>query len=138
MKQNRRVRRISSRSIASSGEPTVDDPDTLGTFVADRGRVRGPFGMTWVGRVSTDRRDDDACVCASSSPLTLASIAYSPDEKNLGVGGGCRCVSSRQPTDDSVLILQADQNTDASVIHALVATLSAHGFDNLLFAVKNR
>lgn len=42
------------------------------------------------------------------------------------------------PTTDGVVILQADPSTDASVINRLVDTLSAHGFDNLLFAVKKR
>ena len=35
-------------------------------------------------------------------------------------------------------ILQADQRTDAHVINRIVLTSKAAGFDNLLFAVKNR
>jgi len=35
-------------------------------------------------------------------------------------------------------ILQADQGTDARVINRIVLTTKAAGFDNLLFAVKNR
>jgi biopolymer transport protein ExbD len=39
-------------------------------------------------------------------------------------------------TSDGVMIIQADKDTDSSVINRLVETLAAHGFDNVLFAVK--
>ena len=39
---------------------------------------------------------------------------------------------------DGLVILQADEATDVRVIHAIVRTAKAAGFDNLLFAVKNK
>jgi tRNA G18 (ribose-2'-O)-methylase SpoU len=35
-------------------------------------------------------------------------------------------------------ILQADESTDMHVISTIVRTAKAAGFDNLLFAVKNK
>jgi biopolymer transport protein ExbD len=39
---------------------------------------------------------------------------------------------------DGLAILQADQETDARLINKIVNTAKAAGFDNLLFAVKNK
>lgn len=39
---------------------------------------------------------------------------------------------------DGLAILQADENTDARLINKIVNTAKAAGFDNLLFAVKNK
>lgn len=39
---------------------------------------------------------------------------------------------------DGLAILQADQQTDARLINKIVNTAKAAGFDNLLFAVKNK
>jgi biopolymer transport protein ExbD len=39
---------------------------------------------------------------------------------------------------DGLVILQADQETDARLINKIVNTAKAAGFDNLLFAVKNK
>ncbi|MEZ4360713.1 MAG: biopolymer transporter ExbD [Kofleriaceae bacterium] len=39
---------------------------------------------------------------------------------------------------DGLAILQADQGTDARLINKIVNTAKAAGFDNLLFAVKNK
>ena len=39
---------------------------------------------------------------------------------------------------DGLAILQADQQTDARLINKIVNTSKAAGFDNLLFAVKNK
>lgn len=39
---------------------------------------------------------------------------------------------------DGLAILQADQETDARLINKIVVTAKAAGFDNLLFAVKNK
>ncbi|HEY5922899.1 MAG TPA: hypothetical protein VIV11_14570 [Kofleriaceae bacterium] len=42
------------------------------------------------------------------------------------------------PTKDGLLILQADQSTPSAVINRVVTTAKAAGYDNILFAVKNR
>jgi biopolymer transport protein ExbD len=42
------------------------------------------------------------------------------------------------PTRDGMLILQADQDTPTTVINRVVITAKAGGYDNLLFAVKNK
>lgn len=42
------------------------------------------------------------------------------------------------PTTKGLLILQADESTPSSVITTVVTTAKAAGYDNLLFAVKNR
>ncbi len=39
---------------------------------------------------------------------------------------------------DGLAILQADETTDARLINKIVVTAKAAGFDNLLFAVKNK
>ena len=39
---------------------------------------------------------------------------------------------------DGLAILQADKDTDARLINKIVVTAKAAGFDNLLFAVKNK
>jgi hypothetical protein len=39
---------------------------------------------------------------------------------------------------DGLAILQADKETDVRVINKLVNTAKVAGFDNLLFAVKNK
>ncbi len=39
---------------------------------------------------------------------------------------------------DGLAILQADRDTDARLINKIVVTAKAAGFDNLLFAVKNK
>ena len=39
---------------------------------------------------------------------------------------------------DGLAILQADESTDARLINKIVVTAKAAGFDNLLFAVKNK
>jgi hypothetical protein len=39
---------------------------------------------------------------------------------------------------DGLAILQADESTDARLINKIVNTAKAAGFDNLLFAVKNK
>ena len=39
---------------------------------------------------------------------------------------------------DGLAILQADEKTDARLINRIVNTAKAAGFDNLLFAVKNK
>jgi hypothetical protein len=39
---------------------------------------------------------------------------------------------------DGLAILQADEATDARLINKIVNTAKAAGFDNLLFAVKNK
>jgi biopolymer transport protein ExbD len=39
---------------------------------------------------------------------------------------------------DGLVILQADQSTDVRLINKIVNTAKAAGFDNLLFAVKNK
>ena len=39
---------------------------------------------------------------------------------------------------DGLAILQADQGTDVRLINKIVNTAKAAGFDNLLFAVKNK
>jgi len=39
---------------------------------------------------------------------------------------------------DGLAILQADENTDVRLINKIVNTAKAAGFDNLLFAVKNK
>jgi biopolymer transport protein ExbD len=39
---------------------------------------------------------------------------------------------------DGLAILQADQETDARLVNKIVNTAKAAGFDNLLFAVKNK
>ena len=39
---------------------------------------------------------------------------------------------------DGLAILQADETTDARLINKIVNTAKAAGFDNLLFAVKNK
>jgi biopolymer transport protein ExbD len=39
---------------------------------------------------------------------------------------------------DGLAILQADEGTDARLINRIVNTAKAAGFDNLLFAVKNK
>ena len=39
---------------------------------------------------------------------------------------------------DGLAILQADESTDASLINKIINTAKAAGFDNLLFAVKNK
>jgi biopolymer transport protein ExbD len=39
---------------------------------------------------------------------------------------------------DGLAILQADESTDGQLINKIVSTAKAAGFDNLLFAVKNK
>jgi biopolymer transport protein ExbD len=39
---------------------------------------------------------------------------------------------------DGLAILQADESTDGQLINKIVNTAKAAGFDNLLFAVKNK
>ena len=39
---------------------------------------------------------------------------------------------------DGLAILQADESTDARLVNKIVNTAKAAGFDNLLFAVKNK
>jgi len=39
---------------------------------------------------------------------------------------------------DGLAILQADEGTDARLINKIVNTAKAAGFDNLMFAVKNK
>ena len=56
------------------------------------------------------------------------------------------CVEAKQnirPTPghicpDGLAILQADESTDVRLINKIVNTAKAAGFDNLLFAVKNK
>jgi biopolymer transport protein ExbD len=70
---------------------------------------------------TTEVKLGDTSFGAPDQPATFAALA-----------------KALPPTTDGVVILQADPSTDASVINRLVDTLSAHGFDNLLFAVKKR
>jgi hypothetical protein len=39
---------------------------------------------------------------------------------------------------EGLAILQADEGTDTRIINKVVLTAKAAGFDNLLFAVKNK
>jgi biopolymer transport protein ExbD len=47
-------------------------------------------------------------------------------------------IKALPPTRDGLLILQADQSTPTKVINRVVESAKAAGYDNLMFAVKNR
>lgn len=51
---------------------------------------------------------------------------------------GLRPAKGKPICPDGLAILQADQQTDARLINKIVNTAKAAGFDNLLFAVKNK
>jgi hypothetical protein len=51
---------------------------------------------------------------------------------------GIRPAKGKPICPDGLAILQADQQTDARLINKIVNTAKAAGFDNLLFAVKNK
>ena len=51
---------------------------------------------------------------------------------------GFRPAKGKPICPDGLAILQADQQTDARLINKIVNTAKAAGFDNLLFAVKNK
>jgi biopolymer transport protein ExbD len=51
---------------------------------------------------------------------------------------GIRPAKGKPICPDGLAILQADQQTDARLINKVVNTAKAAGFDNLLFAVKNK
>jgi biopolymer transport protein ExbD len=51
---------------------------------------------------------------------------------------GIRPLKGKPICPDGLAILQADQQTDARLVNKIVNTAKAAGFDNLLFAVKNK
>ena len=63
----------------------------------------------------------------------VATLADAHATTNLDV-----MTKTLRPTRDGLLIMQADQRTPQKVINAVVATAKAAGYDNILFAVKNR
>ena len=75
--------------------------------------------------------------CCEPHPATTASDAQEPAivmrRQLAGDWTGSGAVLM-----DGLAILQADETTDARLINKIVNTAKAAGFDNLLFAVKNK
>lgn len=79
--------------------------------------------------------------------VTKDHLSLRVDDKTIDIGsladarsgpGLAALTSALPPTRNGALILQAHENTPATVIDRIVAGARAAGYDNVLFAVKNK
>lgn len=90
----------------------------------------------------TDRLKNALVVIVTKRELTLKigdvakEIATIADAENTGQLDALTAALPR--TTDGMIILQADESTSAKVINLVIAAAKAAGYDNVLFAVKNR
>jgi biopolymer transport protein ExbD len=79
----------------------------------------------------------EVSVSVNDAKTVIATTADAGSGKNLAVVR--KALTDALPAArDGLLILQADQSTPTRVINMLVETAKADGYDNILFAVKNR
>jgi biopolymer transport protein ExbD len=77
---------------------------------------------------------DDVLSGRSNNRPIPGDLRKACDEAKRGI----RPAKGKPICPDGLAILQADQQTDARLINKIVTTAKAAGFDNLMFAVKNK
>lgn len=92
---------------------------------------------------STDALKNAPVLIITKDKLSL-SIAGTPTElgtvadAKAGTGNFAPLTKALPAAKHAMLILQADESTSATVINRVIATAKAAGYDNILFAVKNK
>jgi biopolymer transport protein ExbD len=125
----------SPKGAASECPPTLIEPDA--TDAAAAGSSTHPTPAS-----GSDKLKNAPVLVITKDVLTLNAGGTSTEIAKLADARSASkldaLTKALPPTRDGMMILQADESTPSSVINAVITTAKSAGYDNVLFAVKNR
>ncbi len=129
----------SPKGAASECPPTLIEPDATAAAAAGSATAPSPPSPPASG---PDKLKNAPVLVITKDMLTLDAGGTSTEIAKLADARSAAkldaLTKALPPTHDGMLILQADESTPSNVINAVITTAKSAGYDNVLFAVKNR